>query len=236
MANPKIQHGRNHSLETLNEFGSALGNTLKKDVAQGAMDDLFGQLLGIRKKGSESPAAQTKNPEQHLIEDIVTGKRNVIFNSADHKRANGEAKNTNAERGRKAESRIEAAIDHAGAIGNFEKRASQADTREIHGRLQEIMIELKRLVSTSKVLQNEFADVDVQQAPAQAGEYHVNFFDWLLITIRKARENVENSGAWLAAAKGKGGKKRWGSKERKAWFGDTSRSLNGEVSASNSTG
>ena len=74
----------------------------------------------------------------------------------------------------------------------------------------------------------EFANVNVDQAPTQAGEYHINFFDWLLLTIRTAREKVENSGAWLATAKGKSGKKRWGAKERKDWFSNTSVSMSNE--------
>jgi hypothetical protein len=83
--------------------------------------------------------------------------------------------------------------------------------REINEKLQQIMAELQRLISSSKELKLEFADVNVDAPPPQAGEYHLNFFDWLLLTIRTAREKVEDSGAWLNAVKGKNKKKGyWG--------------------------
>lgn len=207
MAKSNVQHGRNRSLETLSEFSRDLGKSVKKDVVEDFAGDFLSQLLGFKVGGSES----SKSPDKHLIGDLVTGERNVIFNSKDHK-GKGEAPKSNKEKGQKAEKHIEAAIDHGGEYRNLTERVSRAESREIDGRLREIMVELKRLVSTSKVLQMEFANVDVEQAPTQAGEYHINFFDWLLLTIRAARQKVEDSGAWLATAKGKNGKKGgyWG--------------------------
>lgn len=209
MAKTKISHGRNRSLETLQEFGDALGDTLKNEVGKKTIDNLFSQLLGI--DIGSSPEANKKSPDKPLtVKDPFTGEISV-FQAADHK-GKREVKKNHAEKTPKAEKRIDAAIDHAGDMRNLSERFSHMENREINQRLQEIMVELKRLVSTSKVLQMEFANVDVEQAPTQAGEYHINFFDWLLLTIRAARQKVEDSGAWLATAKGKSGKKGgyWG--------------------------
>ena len=64
-------------------------------------------------------------------------------------------------------------------------------------------MELQKLVASSSMLQVEFSQVSMSQAPKDPGKYHVNFFQWVLTVIRQARMKVEDAGAWQAAIKGK---------------------------------
>lgn len=187
------------------------------DVAEVAKDqissfgnDFFEQLVGFSLgKTDESPESFQKSPDKPLvIQDPVTGAIE-LFNAA-NKKSPSETQKQYAEKA--PAHKKEAAINYGSDVLQHAERATHQEAREISQKLQEIMNELRRLVSTSKVLEMEFADVSVEQAPTQAGEYHLNFFDWLLLTIRAARQKVEDSGAWLATAKNKGGKKGgyWG--------------------------
>jgi len=78
-------------------------------------------------------------------------------------------------------------------------------TNELDRKIQEIMAELKRLVDSSKTISNEYVQIAVEQKPAEAGNYYLNFFDFMLSVIRTARQKVEDSGAWLQVAKKKNG-------------------------------
>jgi len=203
-----------------------------KDQVSSIGSDFFEQLIGFSlDKDNNSQDSHQQAPEKPLVvQDPITGAIE-LFNAANN-HYKSETQKHRAEKAPKA--RSEAAIDHHGDFIKSSERAMHAENREITQKLQEIMNELRRLVSTSKILQMEFADVSVEQAPQSAGEYHLNFFDWLLLTIRAARQKVEDSGAWLASAKSKGGKKGgyWGMFKKHG----TSFGLSNERSVATQTG
>jgi hypothetical protein len=189
--------------EALRDLGGTFKDSVNHGFGKDAWDDTWRQILGVD-VSSKSSGENHAQPD-FTVTDPVSGKQDV-FDVKTHQAQ----KSSEAKRPEKAPQRIEAAIDHHTDFVRNSERASKQEMREVNHRLQEIMVELQKLVNSSKVLQMEFAGVTVDQAPEQAGEYHLNFFDWLLLTIRKARENVENSGAWLATSKKKGGKKGGG--------------------------
>lgn len=199
----------------------------------GFVPGFFEQLVGFSLNNDKiSPEANLKSPDQPLIiKDPVTGQIDV-FHAAKHKKQ--ESPQIYADKAPKAEKPKEAAIDYHDDFLKSSEKASVAETREVNERLQQIMNELKRLIGSSKVLQAEFADVNMDQTPPQVGEYHINFFDWLLLTIRTAREKVEDSGAWLATTKSKSGKKGgyWGMFKKHG----TSFGLSNERTAATQTG
>jgi hypothetical protein len=43
--------------------------------------------------------------------------------------------------------------------------------------------------------------------PAKPGKYHLNFFEWMLVTIQNARMRIEDSAAWVGVVSGKKNKK-----------------------------
>ncbi|HSA84188.1 MAG TPA: DUF5660 family protein [Patescibacteria group bacterium] len=222
MGKTGTQVQRSQGFEALREIGDTITEAAKNETKQGWKD--FWAQMGVQLNGAtQSPEANHTNPDKPLVlKDPFTGAVEV-FKAANKPSAERQQKE-------QAPQRAEAAIDHHTDFIKSSERAAQMERSEITKRLNDIMAELQRLVSSSKVLQMEFADVSVQQAPQQAGEYHLNFFDWLLLTIRAARQKVEDSGAWLATSKKKGkkGKGTWNNKQRKDWFENTSLSMGNE--------
>ncbi len=91
----------------------------------------------------------------------------------------------------------------------YTERSTRVESQEIKQRVEEIMVELKRLVTTSAVLEAEFKQITTDQVPVKAGKYHLNFFEWMLSVIRSAREKIEDSSSWLAALSSKKSKRQY---------------------------
>ncbi len=94
-------------------------------------------------------------------------------------------------------------MDYNREIATVESRMHAKEKAELRQSIQEIQMELQKLVSSSSMLQVEFSQVSMSQAPKNPGKYHVSFFQWVLTVIRQARMKVEDAGAWQAAIKGK---------------------------------
>jgi len=130
-------------------------------------------------------------------------------------------------------SNIEAAIDYHAEIAKSGERSSRRESSEISGKIQELMAELKKLAQSTKELQREFGHVTVESAPAKPGTYHLNFFEWMIIMLKQARQKVEDSNSWLSTVSGKSKKLGyWGSAKK---FG-TSFTQNNERNVATSTG
>ena len=171
-------------IEAIQGYGSDAAKTVAK-TATDEFDNLFADMLGLGSASSENP--EEKKAHNGEVE---------LFNS----KHENSSENAHAR----------AAIEYHGEIKKSGERASHAEMQQMSKQVQEILAELKKLVSSSKTMEAEFAEIAVMDAPTEVGEYHLNFFEWLLITIKQAREKVEDSGAWLSAVKGKNGKKGGG--------------------------
>lgn len=219
--------------ERLSEVGNRITKTVAKDIAKEAAQvgkdigkDLFAQLLGIdmgkkpTAKHVEAPAEQPKP---------LPGVSVDIFSFATHATTEGYKP---AEK-RDKKPNIETVINYSRDILKNSEHAMLGENREMQQNIREIQDELRKLLQSSKVLQMEFAQVAVEQAPVEVGKYHTNFFEWMLIVLRQAREKVEDSGAWLSTVKGKNAKKGyWGMfKKHGTTFG-----LSNERSVSTQTG
>ncbi len=215
MGKPTTKPGRFQGFENFREFSDHFS---KQVDVEDSWNEVWSEILGTDKKKKKSSESEL------TITDPFTNQKDVVFDASKHQTD----KSHEVKHVEKAHAKAEAAIDyHQNFLKNREIHSKQ-ENQEIHQRLNDIMFELQKLVNSSKVLQMEFAGVSVDQAPKQAGEYHLNFFDWLLLTIRSARQKVEDSGAWLATSKKKGGKGSWNNKQRKDWFSNTSLSMGNE--------
>lgn len=202
MATKQAKPGAKRTFET--ETVKQFGQTVQKQVIEGGGKDFLTQLLGLDLSTSSEKAVAPQT-EKVTLQDPKTGAVE-IYDVLKHKGA-GE-KTHGSEKPRKPE--IRAHIDYAREISDTE-RFSKQEMREMDQQVKQIMDELKKLIQSSHILQVEFAEVAVEAKPVEVGKYHLNFFEWMLIVIRNAREKVENSGAWLSTVKGKGEKKGyWG--------------------------
>lgn len=180
-------------IETAKDFGSAVTDSFKKDIIQDigkpAVDDFFAQLFG-----TETPAENAKNTHKKSGE-LKPGQS--IDLKANKAKSSEKLKNMNVLPG----------IDYRSEIVHGRERSMRRENQEITRMVEEIKVELKKLLAAAKELQKEAAAEPMLAAPKNAGKYHVNFFEWLLITIRQARAKVEDGSAWMHAMSSKGQKK-----------------------------
>lgn len=159
----------------------SLADSAVNDVLKGGASD-FLSLLGI-----DTPSKGSQPTE--------------IFNSKD----NSEKK------AQKPEARVEAAIDYHRDIVRSSERVSGRELQSRQSQIQQLRLEIQSLVSSTKMLEMQFAQVTTEQSIASVGTYHENFLEFMIKHIRAARAQVEDSGAWMGAQKGKAGKKGyWG--------------------------
>ncbi len=219
---------QNASVAATHERINEIGKTVAKDVAKTAQNEAnkmvheaWAQLIG----GSSKQFGEKKNESLHSsaeskpragdIFDIITFTRNTEYKGAEKK------------------VRVEAHMNYGGEIAKSSERANRAEMSELNQNIRQIQQELKELVHTSKILNNEFKTLAVEETPPTIGDYHMKFFEWMLIVIRQARAKVEDSGAWLNTVKGKGAKKGfWGMAKQHG----TSFTLSGERTTATQTG
>lgn len=171
-----------HSLETLQDYASDGAKTVAKstlEVASQTTDD-FLEMFGLR---SPSESHENNDPKKGEVE---------LYNKSHEK---------------KAESHARAHIEYHDDMRRLGEKHNKAETQQAIQKIQEALAEIQKLIKSSKELEVEFADFAVMQAPKEVGDYDLNFFDWLILTIQQARQKVDDSGAWLTAVKGKNGKK-----------------------------
>jgi len=215
---------RNHITTNTVESGSraqGLPDALKKQVVDNAKalpSDFFNQILG---NGSYEMTSADRQPQGG---DMTPGQE---FNLP---KASKSTETHHQER----KPAIAAANNYHGEIARSSEIANRRESQELKMQIEQISQELKRLVDSSdKVMQMVYADISVAATPAVVGKYHTNFFSFLLIVIRQARQQVEDSGAWLSVAKSKGGKKSYKMQSLK---GGTSFTQSMDRSAATSTG
>ncbi len=129
-------------------------------------------------------------------------------------------------------SQAEPGIDYRREILHGERKVSREDS-EIKAQVEQILNEIKALISASSELKVQYGRVVTEQAPQKVGKYELAFFDWLLITIRIARMKIEDSGNWLSMfASRKKQKSYWNQFKKQG----TSFALNNERNVATQTG
>ncbi len=130
---------------------------------------------------------------------------------------------------------IEPGIDYRREVIHAETMNVQRENMQLKGQLEQIRVELKKIVETSKELEATFKEVakETVQQTVTPGKYHVNFFEWMLSTIQSARVRIESSASWIGAISGKKSKRDYWSLSKSQ---GTSFSLSGERVVSQQTG
>lgn len=209
------------------ELGREAVHTVKQETIKEAQETgktFLSQLLGIDLKKADN----TAGAEKHQDQAPTHANGGEIFNFANHK----SSEKTNAQT-EKAPKHQEAAINYHYDVAKNREKASKSELHGMQQNVEQIKVELSKLISSSQVLKMEFASVAVEQSTESVGQYHLNFFEWMLTVIRAARQKVEESQSWVGAMKGKGAKKSyWGMfKKHGTTFG-----LSGERSVATQVG
>lgn len=230
-------------IESILGIGGGTVKSVTSDVIRGTGTDVWNQFLGqsleqksrLEAKGADEALNQTVQGEGASLPaggrgDLTEGEELVLADhSSQQEKTNEKLKSLGIEPG-------EVAVEYRREMLHGALRSEQRKDREIETKIQEIIVELKRLIATSKELQIEFKEVVVAPRITKPGKYHVNFFEWVLSTIRLARTKVEDSKAWLAAMKGKHAKKGYYWTMSQESKGGTSFSLSSERVVATQTG
>lgn len=165
-----------NSIEAIRDVGTGVVKSVTNDLGRDAVSDLWDQILG---SGQKDRGEMNEGQEINLAQLS--------------KKAKFEAQ--------KAE--LDPAINWKAEILSVEKNSEREFSREVSVKIQEIVIELKRIASSSKELQTQFKQITTEQKISKPGKYHLTFFEFMLAMVKTARLKIENSGAWLATTKSK---------------------------------
>lgn len=123
--------------------------------------------------------------------------------------------------------------EFASEIINAGKKASQETNHELQVKYNEILIELKALGKSSKELKAQVEILTIEQTPEEVGIYHTSFVEKLLLTLREARESVDDGIAWFKALRTKNASRQYGAMAKK---GGTSFTLSNERTVATQAG
>lgn len=210
--NKKNQYFGDNQVEAVRNFGGSIANTFASDLLKEGAGDLWKQFLGKEKSEKKQKGDLEEGQELNLKEVKSQDKKPTKEDSNRY---------------------IEPGINYRREVVHAESRIGSENQKQIQGQIHEIFSELQKLIASSEQLQVQFKEVMVEKMPEKPGKYHVNFFEWLFLTVKQAREKVEDSSAWLSVMKSKKATKQYWNqfKEKGTSFG-----LSGERSIATQAG
>lgn len=211
MANKTLSKVFREADKNLVETGVGLASTVAKSVKDELSQEWrvsMRQMLGL--------AEQTMEQAQKLEGELAEGEE-ISF----------------VKKERKVE--IEPGIDYGREIIHAQTRHIQAENRELKQRIEQIQVELIKIKETSKELEATFKSVATEtlHMPANVGNYHISFFEWMLSALQNARVRIESSASWIGVIANKKSKKDYWSLAKSH---GTSFSLSGERVVAQQTG
>ena len=170
-------------LEALKELPNTTAKVVKEEVAQMAKD-AWSQILPLEQE------------VQNLSGELRAGESLDLSNVNKQPQREPEAP--------QPDRYVQPGIDYLREFRTVRERPIVTeDTRQIQGRIEQIIVELRKLTSRSSELAVQFEKVTMEETPREPGTYHLNFFEWVFSVIQKARERIEESQTWLATFKSK---------------------------------
>ncbi|MCL4390408.1 MAG: DUF5660 domain-containing protein [Patescibacteria group bacterium] len=80
-------------------------------------------------------------------------------------------------------------------VFNAKKKTVETQIARI---MEELSLEVKKLELQTAELTADVKKITVETMPANPGAYHLNFFDWVISSLRDLRSRVNESRQWLA--------------------------------------
>lgn len=79
-------------------------------------------------------------------------------------------------------------------IFNQKKRGTETEIKRL---MDQLSLEVKRLEVQTAELTSDIRKITVESVPENPGAYHLNFFDWVIETLRNLGKKVTQSRQWL---------------------------------------
>lgn len=96
---------------------------------------------------------------------------------------------------------IEAKMRQFQAVQQKEREVYSAKQKAVEAQvaklMQELAVEVRKLEQQTAELTNEVRHAVVDVVPTKPGIYHLNFFDWVIGTLKDLRKKVNDSRLWL---------------------------------------
>lgn len=222
MAKVKTRHKINsdESIERKGSVATGLSDEAKK-ITNETLKQLWENLLGGTRDAKEQV---TGTPESH---DTLSHQNEVVMT---------EGREASLHDGEAKIEKIQAQVMHQEYFQELttgEKRKGHEQKIEIKMQIDQILAEIKMISGTSKEMEAVVQEADKQQVTQEVGNYHLNFFSWLLDTVRMARVRMEAGNSWMQLfANKKKGRSYWSMAKKHG----TSFSLSGERSTATQTG
>ncbi|OIP57320.1 MAG: hypothetical protein COX79_01090 [Candidatus Levybacteria bacterium CG_4_10_14_0_2_um_filter_36_16] len=98
---------------------------------------------------------------------------------------------------KKEEKRVEGVQMHRETyfrqVENADLMHQNKEEYQIRNQVDQIRMEIKKLIKTSKIVEETVKGAVAEQAPVRPGKYHVSFFEFVLNTIKDATRQLEDS-------------------------------------------
>lgn len=202
------------SVEAKHSTGSVSG--AMNDIGSDVLNDLWKNLLG----GTGKTATEQ------------------IFGASPHTSRGGDLRpGETASLKKKQEkapiARTEAHMEYFRGIKNADIAPKHQEDAYFERQVNEIRMEIKKLISESKQLEGTFKSIQIEQKVVKAGVYHQTLLTFIKSLIHTARVSLKEGASWMNTAKSK--KQQRGYQEMAKKHG-TSFTLNNERTTATQTG
>lgn len=194
-----------------------------KGIATGAINSAWKDLLGgSLSSASEQLLGSSKNtPEEIIVEGNV-----YSLDKSKTQKAQSQEK----------QEKTPISAEHMSYFRRIENADGTQESKveiEVKQRVEEIRLEIKKLVKTSKIVEQTVKDATAEKAPVRPGKYHLSFFEFVLSVIRDATRKLEDSVSYGAVFTSKKQQSKYWSKYKKH---GTTFGLSGERTTATQTG
>lgn len=127
-------------------------------------------------------------------------------------------------------------MEHLSYFRKIERPESYQEGKveiEVKQRVEEIRLEIRKLVKTSKIVERTVKDATAEKAPVKPGKYHLTFFEFVLSVLRDATRKLEDAASYGALFTSKKQQSKYWGKYRKH---GTTFGLSGERTTATQTG
>lgn len=139
----------------------------------------------------------------------------------------------NLKKQEKAVARTEGHMEYFRSVKNVDLAPTRNADAQLDQKVEEIRLEIKKLLATSKQLDTAFKTVSVETKVIKAGKYHETFFTFVLSLLRSARIRMQEGASWMNTAKSKKQQRQYQSMAKKH---GTSFTLNNERNVATQVG
>ena len=124
-------------------------------------------------------------------------------------------------------------MEYFRTVNNADRIGETATERQVRQSVDQIRMEIQKLMKTSKLVERTVKDATADQAPIKPGKYHINFFEFVLSVIKDATRKLEDTVSYGAVFQSKKQQSKYWSSYKKS---GTSFGLSGERTVATQTG